>query len=281
MVCEDPQVDVDLGVVAVAAARQRLGRGHHRPQLVGVEDGAGGVHGGQDAFKSGAGVDVPPRQVDERAVRLPVGLHEHEVPDLDVALLAALGRAAARTPLGALVIPDLGAGPARPGGALLHLPEVVLAHPLHSFGGEADHVAPDLDGFVVVHVHAGPQPVGVEAEHLGHQVPRVGDGGFLEVVAEAEVAQHLEERDVPGGGADDLDVAGAEALLHARGPRPGRRLLAQEDGDELVHPRVGQQRRGRVVRDQAGRRDRRVAAVDEELGEGPAQVVGIHLRRSA
>jgi hypothetical protein len=58
----------------------------------------------------------------------------------------------------------------------------------------------------------------------------------LEVVAEAEVAQHLEERVVVGRAADVVDVAGAQALL--AGGRPGELELAaaEEVVLELVHP---------------------------------------------
>ena len=46
------------------------------------------------------------------------------------------------------------------------------------------------------------------------------DGLVLEVIAEGEVAQHLEEGAVAGGLADVLDIAGADALL-AGGRRGG------------------------------------------------------------
>ena len=40
----------------------------------------------------------------------------------------------------------------------------------------------------------------------------------LEIIAEAEIAQHLEERVVIGRAADVVDVAGAQAFLAGRGP---------------------------------------------------------------
>ena len=55
----------------------------------------------------------------------------------------------------------------------------------------------------------------------GQQFPRPGDGLGLEVVAEAPVAQHLEERVVVGVVADVFQVvvlaAGADALLAVDG----------------------------------------------------------------
>ena len=73
------------------------------------------------------------------------------------------------------------------------------------------------------------------------------DGLGLEVVAEAEVAEHLEEAEVAGGAADVVEV-----VVLAAGPRRtsapsrrawyGRLLLAEEVRHELHHPRDGEQR---------------------------------------
>ena len=53
----------------------------------------------------------------------------------------------------------------------------------------------------------------VELEDLQRQLPGELDRLLLEVVAEREVAQHLEEGEVAGGRADLVDVRRAEALL--------------------------------------------------------------------
>ncbi len=142
-------------------------------------------------------------------------------------------------------------------------------------GRTPDRVDPDLLGLVVAVVHGDPEAVAVEAEDLGEQLPGQRDGVGLEVVAEAEVPQHLEEGAVVGVGADDVDVGRAEALLDRGGPGPGRRLLAQEVGLEGDHARDGEEHRG-VVRDQAGRRDDGVTPVGEEAREGRPQSVGVH-----
>ena len=93
----------------------------------------------------------------------------------------------------------------------------------------------------------------------------IGDGLGLEVVAEAEVAQHLEEGAVAVGGAHDVDVHGPEALLHRGGPLPRRHLVAQEEGLERHHTGDGEQHRG-VVGDEAGRGHGRVPPLGEEAG---------------
>ena len=110
---------------------------------------------------------------------------------------------------------ELRAGPA--GTGVPHVPEVVLPQSLDARSGNADGIPPDLLGLVVALVDGDPHPVAVDAQHLGDQLPSKGDGLGLEVVAEAEVPEHLEERAVSVGGADDVDVLGPEALLDRGG----------------------------------------------------------------
>ena len=103
------------------------------------------------------------------------------------------------------------------------------------------------------------QPVFGDAEPLlaGDQLPGKGDGVALEVVAEAEVAQHLEKGVVAAGEADVFKVvvlaAGADALLRRGGAGVVALLGAKEEVFELVHARVGEQQRGVVGRHQRGR----------------------------
>ena len=103
---------------------------------------------------------------------------------------------------------------------------------LDACAGHADGVRPDVGRLVVVGVHGDPEAVAVEAEALGEQLPGPRDGLGLEVVTEAEVAEHLEEAQVLGRTPDLLDVvvlaADPHALLHRHGaagkagfPRPG------------------------------------------------------------
>ncbi len=78
--------------------------------------------------------------------------------------------------------------------------------------------------------HGDQQAVGGQAELLGDQVPGELDRALLEVVAEREVAQHLEEGVMARGVADILQVvvlaAGAHALLRSRGAAVGALLEA-------------------------------------------------------
>ena len=120
----------------------------------------------------------------ERAVRLAVKLHEHQVPDLEdvrVVLVDQLRHLAAAD----AVVVDLGARPARAGVA--HLPKVLLHAERQDAVRRQAHADPDVAGLrvdrqaellvaaKVRHVQA----VLVQAVDVGQQVPRHGDGLLL------------------------------------------------------------------------------------------------------
>ena len=159
------------------------------------------------------GVDARERQRDA-AVRALVELHEHEVPDLEPAravlavvgdALRALARGARRGRSGSRCTARTG-----PMSAIrqkfLSSPFVDVAPAGHPLRRQADLVAPDVAGDVVVRVGRRRQPVGGDAEVAGQEVPGPVDRLALEVVAEAPVAEHLEERVVAGRPADLLEV---------------------------------------------------------------------------
>ena len=210
-----------------------------------VEDAASGVdlvevvdalQDRRHALEAHAGVDVLGRQrlADVEVHLGPHGgelvLHEDEVPDLEVPVLVGL-RAALAAVLRPAVVVDLRARATRTGHA--HRPVVVLgAAALDAVEGQAHGAVPDVEGLVVVLVDRGPElllgeAVATVGDRLREQLPGERDGALLEVVAEREVAGHLEERGMPRGLADLLDVEGADDLLHAGGARVRRRCLAR------------------------------------------------------
>src|SRR5262249_50397290 len=95
------------------------------------------------------------------------------------------------------------------------------------------------------------------------------DRAFLKVVAEREVAVHLEERAVPAGLADLVDVGRANAFLDRRRALVGRGALAEEERHELHHARVDEQQVGVVDGRQRRRRPHGVP-VRLEMGQETA-----------
>lgn len=284
MIGDHPQGDVGGVVGAVADAGQLGGLVHDDAQGVGLVHVLYALEDHGETFEAEAGVDVLGGQVaEDREVLLALAraalvLHEDQVPDLHVALVVD-GGAALGAERGAPVVVDLGTGAAGAGDA--HGPEVVLlAQPLDALGGHTDDIAPDLLGLVVVLVDGDPELLRLQAvaavlDGGGQQLPGELDGALLEVVAEGEVAAHLEERAVPGGLADLFDVRGADALLHAGGARERRLGLAEEVGLERHHARVDQQQ-SRVVRDERRRRDDGVPALLEEAQPAAADFSRLH-----
>jgi hypothetical protein len=280
VVGEDPQRAVGVGIGAVSAPGQLLAEPDQRQELVGLEDRRRALLDQRHPVEAQAGVDVLVRQRRERADGVLVVLHEHEVPVLQEALVLAAGQVVRLAPFDAAIEIELRAGAARAERA--GLPEVLRPRARDDpLARDADR-EPRLDRLLVraeaellVALEDGdPDPVGIEAEAVERQLPGELDGALLEVVAEREVAQHLEERQVPRGGPDDLDVGGAEALLAARQAVVRRRLVAGEVRLQGMHPRGGEQDRRVVARgDQRRRGHALVVALGEEPQEELADLV--------
>ena len=177
-------------------------------------------------------------------------LVEDQVPDLKVAVATRVNSAAhgLGTVLGAAIIVPLrtGAGGTR----LAGVPEVFLTRQAHDvLGIHADLLGQDVEGFLVLVPQRHPEAITVEAVHAlvartRQQLPGVVDRAFLEVVAEREVAVHLEERAVTRRLTDVIDVVRANTLLHRRSTRPRRGLNTRDIGDERNHARDREQNRG-------------------------------------
>jgi len=134
-------------------------------------------------------------------------------------------------------------------------------------------------------VDGDPEPLPRHAEVLREELPGEADRVALEVVAEGEVPEHLEEGVVPRGEAHLLEIVvfptRANALLRGRRP-PRRQLLgAEEDALELHHPRVREEQGG-IVRGDERRRGNHLVAVASEVFQEPCpNLVGAHLYAQA
>ncbi len=99
----------------------------------------------------------------------------------------------------------------------------------------------------------------------------------LEIIAEGEIAQHLEEGVVAGGVADVLQIvvlaAGAHAFLRRGGAHVVALLDAGEDVLELHHAGIGEHQGGIVARHQRARRHDLMAVALEIVEKSPPNVV--------
>src|SRR3990170_4711247 len=268
----------------VAVRDAGLGRDplHDVLEAVGLVDGRDVLENPRRQLDPEAGIDVLRRQRGQRPVGVQLELHEDEIPELEEALAAgAAGRAVgfSAAVLRAPVVVELRVGAARAGAA--DRPEVLRCRQRHdSLGGHA-HAFPELDRDLVGAelqlrvscMHADPHAIPVEPQPRAHELRREVDRTFLEVLAEREVAEHLEEREVVRVETDLVDVGCAEDLLRCGRQRCGRRLAAEEVGHLGLHPRTREQRRVVICAGNEGRRRApEVALLLEECEEAFSQL---------
>jgi hypothetical protein len=238
-------------------------------------------------LEAGAGVDALERQRGQAAIGGAVELHEDQVPDLEPAragLRVVRDAVRALGQVRAAIEVQLAARATRSGVA--HPPEVLLVAggdvaPAHDpLRWEADLVRPDRVRLVVIGVDGGGQALGRDAKLAGQEVPVPVDGLALEVVAEAPVAEHLEQRLVARRATDLLEV-----VVLARHPKADLRidcahvvaaLLAGQDALERRHPRVHEQERRVVDGEQRRRGHAGMAALLEEALEALADLCRGH-----
>ncbi len=212
-----------------------------------------------------------------------VVLHEHEVPVLQEPLVLAAGQIVGGAEGEAAVDVQLRARSA--GADRAGFPEVLRARtPDDPLARHADG-EPQLDRLLVgaepellvSGEDRHPDVVGVEREHFQGEIPRELDRLGLEVGADREVAEHLEEREVAQGAADVVDVGRAKALLTARQHGRGRIGAAQEVGLQRLHAGGREQNRAIV----GGRHQRcggnaQVLALGEEAEKPLANLIRSH-----
>ena len=245
---------VVVGVRAVAELGDALDVTDDRAEEIGVVVRLLFLHHRRDALEPHARVDGGLGQRHQLPGGGPIELHEDEIPDLEPAV-AVTGRSETRTPglllpagnVVALMEVHLGAGSA--GAGIAHGPEIVLLPQSEdAVVAEAGDPLPQPVGLVVVREHRRLEPVLGQAEVGGQEFPGEGDRVVLEIVAEGEVAQHLEEGVMTGSAADVLEIVvlapRPDTLLGGDRALIGALLLAEEDALELHHPRVGEEEGG-------------------------------------
>ena len=277
VVGDDAQRDVGLRMRARHDVRELGGAVDQGGEAIRFPARADALEHGGPALETAARIDRGLRQGRHRPRRILVELHEDQVPDLHettgIARRIVVRAARDLTP----VVMDLGARTA--GARIAHRPEVlVLVEPVDLRGRDADLVAPDGVGLVVVAEDRDHEVVRLEADALGQQRPGVFDRRLLEIVAEGEVAEHLEEGVVARGAADVLEIvvlAGdPHAFLRRRGPDEVPRLLAEKEPLEGHHARVDEHQRRVGIRDERGARDAPVAPLLEEAEKSLANLPG-------
>ncbi len=124
---------------------------------------------------------------------------------------------------------------------------------------------------LVVRVDRDPETIRIEAQRVGQITPGKRDRFFLEIITEAEVAEHLEERMVTGGKPHILEVvmlaAHAETALDTRGTPVGPGFDPEKHILELDHACIREKERRILEWDERRRGNDRVAASSEIIRE--------------
>ena len=314
MVGDDAESDVDFLLLAVSGrsglgqrrlvflAAQLFDLGEERTENVSLVVGDAGVgkfsetfcplHHGADPFEAHAGVNVAGGQCRERAVRVGVELDEDEIPNLDAFGRALVDECSLRVALRSEVDMQFRARTART--RVAHHPEVVLLVAGHDVdlrieSGSAKMHRPMVPRLLVElariararRIDRGIETRSGKFPAIDEQLPSPVDGFFFEVITEAPIPEHLEERVMVGIEPDILEVvvlsSGTDAFLRIGrtrvrsrdGARKARDIglgIAEKNRDELVHPRVGEKQVRRVGH-QARRRHDGVLLPAEKVEE--------------
>ena len=217
VVSHDAQSQVSLTVFAIGDPCQALPYRDEAAQDICLVVGLHALHDGGDALQAHARVDVLLRQLLQGAVFLAVILGKNAVPVLQEAIAITAGGAirATATEFRTLVIVELRARPTGTGGS--SAPKVIIFAQLGDMAFWHSQGLPDLDGLIVIFEHSEIEPLQRKPQHVHREIQGPLTHLVLEVLAEGEIAQHLEEAQVPPCGTNDVYVIGADTLLHGGG----------------------------------------------------------------
>ena len=285
-----PHGNIFFGVSPVGRTAHRGNLLQERLEDIRVVVGFLALNHHAEPFETHPRIDVFGGQRLERTVSLTVELHEDQVPDFNHLRVVVIDqrRPVHLSPFSLVtqVEVNLRAGTART--RIAHLPEIVLFIPLQNMAGRQTFrpkivcLAVKRNPFVGSPLeHRGIESVHGQFITFGQQLPRPGNGLFLEIVPETPVPQHLEHRVVVGVVAHLFEVvvfaAHPQTLLRVGYPMPLCRLVAQENILKLVHPGIGEHQRGVILDHHRSRRHNLVLLFAEKVEEDLADFVRVHI----
>ena len=107
----------------------------------------------------------------------------------------------------------------RTAGTCAMLPEIVfLTELIDTLLRNADLVAPDSQGFIVIEINRGIETVRIKSDDVRQKFPCPVDRFPLKIIPEREVSEHLKECAVTCGMSDIVNIARTDTLLACRDP---------------------------------------------------------------
>jgi len=149
--------------------------------------------------------------------------------------------------------------------------------------GETGDLPPKRASFVVGVVDGDAEILRVELQLFRDEFPREANGVTLEIVAEREIPEHLEERVVARGVADLLEIVvlatGTHTLLRRRRSALSLwwRFHPEEDFLELHHAGVGEKQRRVIRRHERGARSDGMLVGGEVVEKSGTDLGGAHI----
>ena len=264
MVCHHTNCHIGLRIIAIADTCNLADLVEYASYRIDFKQIIRALHDSRDTLEAGTGIDVLLGEWQIAAVGLAIELSEHEVPKFDEAIAIAIDSAGLLTTalLNTAVIEELGT---RAGRARAVLPEIIfLTEPRDTFFGESDHVVPDIVSFVIFSEDCNMDEFRLHLQMLRHKLPGPGDGIMLEIIAKAEITQHLEIRAVASRETDLLYIGCANTLLASRDAKGRRYFSTGKIRFERRHARIDQQDRRIIVRNQGETRHAKMPLRFEE-----------------
>ncbi len=211
------------------------------------------------------------RQVLQTTVRLPVELHEHQVPDFYHQRIIPVHQLPPRfqRPFRIRSQIDVNLGTRTAGTHIPHLPEIILLIAVQNpflrqiiQPNPACLLIPRQPVVGTSLEHRGIQPLLLQPHLHSQKFPGILNGMLLEIIPERPVAQHLEHRMMIRVVPHLLQVIvlsrHPQALLRIRHPPTLRRNIAQNHILELIHPRVRKHQRRIILHHHRRRRHNRM-----------------------
>ena len=199
------------------------------------------LHDTCQTFQTHTSIDVLVFHFGIVTVAVTVELAEYQIPYFYIAVAVAANVAVrlAAALFRSTVKVDLRT---RTAGAGTVFPEVVFsAQTNHVVFCHADLLGPHVIGFVVIFENRNIQLICRHFQHLGEKFPCPCDCFDLEVIAEREVAQHLEIGAVTCGLTDTFNIRCTDTLLTGRHTGIRRNCLSQKIFFQRCHTGIDQQ----------------------------------------
>ena len=269
MIRNDPHGNIVPVIGSVLFAGEPLHMADDPLQQIRVIIGADALHDRADPLKTHAGIHRGLGKRGQGTIGRAVELHENIIPDLHVAVTVAThGTVRAITAhLRSLIVEYLRAGTA--GTGIPHGPEVVfLTKTEDALPRNTLLKVPDIGRLVVVGIDRHIKASFIQAYVLRQELPGIGNGLFLEIVAKREIAEHLEKGVMARRPAHVFKVVvlapGPYALLRTAGPGVVPLFQPEEAILELVHAGIGKHERGIILGDDARAGHHRMSPVSKK-----------------